>query len=387
MELWDKNLMKELNSQKKFLYILSDSDKNDKISILDSMKFWDENVNILFSMSTRLAGEKSMLFKILINYYPNSTVSGIIEKSISIHNFRNNELYLNEIEEFKKINKKIIKKNIGSDGIKLDLLVKELQSRELNVKSYLQDKYDKIPEGYVLDVSKIKNDGKGATYVRNKNKMKKGVFGLNIVSSNLNSYIHAVHLLDDGPEKYESQIEDIKKIFQFIKDINYIDTIKTSYSEEYEKTMKQNLNEKQNIELLPNEKISTFEVYNTGSYYNLPNIDRKIDKMKENKVLDISNLYGDGTGSQVIPINKIPSDRIKVPGLPIVTNNYHNFEIVISSMTNYERRFKNAIEFMKKHFSVEDFSEGEESDKNEDDLISNEESDKNEDDLISNEEF
>ncbi len=78
-------------------------------------------------------------------------------------------------------------------------------------------RYEKLQSGYVLDVSKMDANGKGALTIKRPNRSKKaGVPNIKIISSNLTNYIRALELLF-GSNAQRTYANEINQVASFLE--------------------------------------------------------------------------------------------------------------------------------------------------------------------------
>lgn len=286
-----------VNSKKEFIAL--SNGYGSFLTIADAPRIWASRPDFLFNVSYRIAGFKAD-FETKVKEYK-STIAEIIQNSFSGTNFQSTfkSLYEDEYNEYIEWKKSAVKSNFTSDGAQLFDIITNLtpiviqKPREDKKKPVVKKspridafvkRINELPQGKVLDVSKLEESGKGAVKrdPPKKGKMYHSPY-LPIVSSDLDTYLLAVSMLPGGEDKYIQAVNYVREHGPITYTGNVPDIkIVKSVDEGTEETNEEELNPemyfapKEEEQTLPQEASKVYPIHDSKHY-------AKLKKEKEEK--------------------------------------------------------------------------------------------------------
>lgn len=238
---WNDKTMEEAQNGHYFIPV-SDLGK-DQINISDAEEIWKSNPDILFHTGARIVGLKDDIVTAFTeNGIDESTIETILTETLTAENY-NEEMSGNYQKEMQGWKDAVLEANINSEGRKMTDIItiangkapitsetaKALsptkkspstpgKGRGRNVTA-LQARIDKaIEEGKYLVVSKMKENGAGTTFAAPPTAGRARNFyneneELPISSNDLEHFLMAIDLLEDGRELYAEDIERAEAFF------------------------------------------------------------------------------------------------------------------------------------------------------------------------------
>jgi hypothetical protein len=227
---WDQTLISK--AEELHYYIKVSEDKGGQLVLSGAGNRWKKNgtKEDIYINEIRLAGSKENIQKVLERQsYAQKDIDRLISGSYTCNNYDlpeaqggRKEQFQDEINKYKEFKKKNNTKQKPSNDIslqKLDLIVKELNDTDSkknmpakNTRRYwILEKYSKLTEGKVLDVSLMKQDGSGIKIrsVPKPNSTKYGNFlNVPVVSSLYGTYEYTLKILQASLHLTQTQLND-----------------------------------------------------------------------------------------------------------------------------------------------------------------------------------
>jgi len=208
-----------------------------RISILDIPQLWGQNPDLIFQTGYRIAGLISDVTKALEDGgVDENDIQEILDSAITYQN-HNNEMrdaYNDEYKSYTQYHRNAIYSNTLTRGYTLidiaagvnpNLLSYPTKSIRAKITSVargkrvqsLQEKINTLPEGKVIDVSRLNPDGTGATKIPipPSRSSKRGTPDLPIVSSDFQHYVLAIRMLPNGETVYQNNIDYMKQVYGY----------------------------------------------------------------------------------------------------------------------------------------------------------------------------
>ena len=222
------------DAARRFQFIMVTPPGPSRVYIIDAQRIWMNNPAIVFHTGYRIAGIPDDISASLSSSgVSQEDINNILESVITYDNYQHemSQGYSDEISSYNTWTRSSLKTNHDSPGVKLfDIMtninpevltktatatMKQLPAAKGRKTKSLYERLASLPQGKVLDVSKLTADGTGATSIapptgRSK---KYGSPNLPMVSSDLEHYILAINMLPGGVEKYEQDVNYVRQMF------------------------------------------------------------------------------------------------------------------------------------------------------------------------------
>jgi len=223
---WDQTLIPKANEM--HYYIKVSEEKGGQLVLSGAPNRWKKNgtKDDIYISEIRLAGNKTNIRKVLEgNTYSSKDVDRLIASAYTSFNYAlpedqggKQEQFQNEVNKYKEFKKTNVNKQKTSVDIsleKLQSIVEDLNNSEnrkkipsKNTRKYwILEKYGKLSEGKVIDVSLMKQDGSGIktrSVPKETSKKYGNFFGVAVVSSDFKNYDYTLRTLQIP----QSQIND-----------------------------------------------------------------------------------------------------------------------------------------------------------------------------------
>jgi len=236
---WSIELLQDAAAKHEFILVTPTS--SSRVPIIDAQRLWMINPRIIFQTGYRIAGTPEDITSVLISQYSQDEVAELVETAITHDNYHSTmkPIYNDEVVAYNTWKRSAVKVNDSAPGVKLFDIMAAVNPVLLNqVKSTKQAKalgvtvagktvsraakplaakLAALPFGKVLDVSKLKDNGSGATTsdppLPGGRSKKYGSPTLPIISSDLDHYLLALSMLPGGVAAYNNEVISMTNLF------------------------------------------------------------------------------------------------------------------------------------------------------------------------------
>lgn len=250
--IWNDQIYEYLKTSKKFL-IVDGTDELKYTTILESSNFWEKNKNFLYETKYRLAGIKKFVGDMLKvikskNKTKKINMEDLLANSLTLRSIRkeNKTLFEQEIDSIRAYFSNVLRHNLFKvTGSKMDDIIYMTEPQEepeipdvkkkkttiikKKPKELLQKVIERLGPDEVIDVSKLRADGKGYSKTKTwggPRSKKYFTQNLPIISNNYPSYQMAVSMIRGGNSYYAEDLEYIRKLFDADVTIGNISKLK-----------------------------------------------------------------------------------------------------------------------------------------------------------------